>query len=140
MIDGETAPWPRVLKRRIVNALSDNEASTSPDAVDPRLRGRTYAIPFERVWHEALQLAGGKLPRWKVVEADDREGIIHAEATTPLLRATDDVSIRVSLDRDAQTRVDLQSRSRTGRADLGVNARRVAKFCRMLDRRLGVGG
>jgi Zn-dependent M28 family amino/carboxypeptidase len=125
--------------RRLGHALTRNRAATGYDHWDPRLRGRTYHIPFEQVWQASLALArGGKggLRRWTLMQADDYEGVIDAEAKTFLLRYVDDVRINVYLDEDAQTRVDLASQSRKGRADFGTNARRIARFLRALDRRL----
>jgi hypothetical protein len=116
--------------------LTRNRIATAPDHWDPRLRGRTYAIPFEQVWQAALHLASGGLRRWHMVHSDDYEGIINAEAKTLFLRFVDDVEIRVWLDDDAQTRVDLVSASRKGKADFGTNARRIARFLRALDKRL----
>lgn len=121
---------------RLKRALTRNVAETSDAPDDPRLRGRAYAIPFEDVWRAAHALAGGKLHGWRIVAADDREGIIEAEARTLVFRFVDDVTIRIRLDEDAQTRVDVRSASRKGRADLGANARRIARFFRALDRRL----
>jgi hypothetical protein len=109
---------------------------TQPQHPDERLRGRTYAIPFEDVWRAALYLAGGGLRGWRLIAADDEEGIILAEASTLALRFVDDVSIRVRLDEDAQTRVDVRSASRVGRNDFGTNARRVARFLDALDQRV----
>jgi len=51
--------------------------------------------------------------------------------------AKGDVRIRITLDRNGQTRVDLRSASRKGKGDFGVNARRIGRFLRALDRRLG---
>jgi hypothetical protein len=113
-----------------------NWAVTDPEHRDPRLRGRRYAIPFDRVWSAALALAGGGLRGWSVVAFDEIEGVIRARAVTLLFRFVDDVEIRVGLDLDAQTRVDLSSRSRKGRWDLGMNGRRVRKFLKRLDREL----
>lgn len=121
---------------RLLRGLQENVAETRPQHEDPRLRGRTYHVPFQRVWEEVLHLASGGLPRWRIVEADDRRGILHAESTTLLFKFVDDVVIRVRLDDDGQTRVDARSASRKGRADLGTNARRLARFFRSLDRRL----
>ncbi len=84
-----------------------------------------------------MNLAGGGLPRWRVVNADDQKGTLDAVATTFLFRKDEDVHIRVSLDDNGQTRVDLESASRAGRADLGRNARRIVAFCRRLDALLG---
>jgi len=119
---------------RLLRGLTHNRSVTAPDATDPRLRGRTYAIPFEGVWHAALGLAGRRRG-WRVLESDDLEGRIRAEAQT-LLRFVDDVVIEVRLDADAQTRLDMTSASRVGKGDLGKNARRIGKFLRALDREL----
>jgi uncharacterized protein (DUF1499 family) len=113
-----------------------NIAETAPGDPDPRLRGRTYAISFERVWQAARTVAGTKMRRWRIVEEDDYEGIIRAEATTLVFRFVDDVQIRVFLDPDAQTRVDMYSASRKGVGDLGTNARRIGRFMHRLDREL----
>lgn len=118
--------------------LTRNVAFTTPGAEDARLRGRTYAIPFEEVWQASLRLLGGGLARWEVVEADDQEGIIRGTVRGPLERFTSSFTVRIVLDANAQTRVDTLSASRAGRADLGVNARRIRRFFRALDRALGV--
>ena len=123
---------------RMVRAMSANAAKTQPDSPDSRLRGRTYAIPFDSVWNAALLVAEEDMKRWEVISWDDRSGTIVIEASTWLLRWIDDVRIQISLDEDAQTRIDLTSVSRKGRADLGSNARRIGTFLRLLDARLGV--
>ena len=122
--------------RRLGRGITRNHAETSFNDGDPRLRGRTYAIPFEQVWQASLALAGGGLRGWRILESDDYDGLIHAEARTLVLRFVDDVLITIRLDEDAQTRVDVQSRSRKGGADLGTNARRIGKFFKALDHKL----
>ena len=117
-------------------ALTENEAATDPESPDPALRGRTYAIPFDRVWNGVIRLAHGGLRGWDVIRADDEEGVIEAEATTRVLRFVDDVEIRIRLDPNAQTRVDMTSASRKGKADLGTNRRRIRSFLRELDREI----
>lgn len=120
----------------VIRGLTRNVAFTSPAAPDPRLRGRTYAIPFEDVWQASLELMGGRLKRWQVLEADDQEGILRGVARGRVERFTSAITIRITLDADAQTRVDALSASRVGRADLGVNARRLSRYFRALDERL----
>lgn len=117
--------------------LTGPGAATDAAAPDRRLRGRTYAIPFERVWSAALQLAGGAQRGWRVLSADDQAGVIQAEATSLVWRIVDDVHIDVGLDENAQTRVDLTAAPRSGRPDLGRNTRRVGRFLRRLDAALG---
>lgn len=118
---------------RMWRALTTSVAATQSGHEDPRLQGRTYAIPFEDVWSAARMLASGGLRGWRLVSADDDEGVIEAAATTLLLRRTDDVVIRVLLDEDAQTRVDARSAARKGFGDGGRNARRLHRFFRALD-------
>lgn len=106
----------------------------SPGA-DHRPPGRTYAIPFERVWGAALALAT-ESPRWSILRADDQRGVIFAEASGAVLRRVSDVTVRIGLDADAQTRVDLTSRTRKSDTETGGDARRITRFLRELDRRL----
>jgi uncharacterized protein (DUF1499 family) len=119
----------------LLRALTQNRAFTDPQPDDPRLRGRSYAIPFAEVWAVALDIAQ-KSPGWTITSSDPRAGEIVAEATTRVWKFTDDLWIRLSLDDEGQTRVDMASASRKGGADLGTNARRIARFLRSLDGRL----
>jgi len=125
--------------RRLVRALTQNRAETDPHADDPRLRGRTYAIAFHRVWEAAVTLADGGLTRWELTEADDEAGTIHAESTTRLFGFVDDVHIDIGLDQNGQTRVDVRSASRVGKADLGRNPRTIGSFLQALDQALEAG-
>jgi len=125
-------------RQRVRESLTRNLAVTSPTADDPDLRGRTYAIPYERVWRAARRLAGGGLRGWRLVDADDYDGLIRAEARSRLLRRVDEIVIRITLDANAQTRVDARSSSRNARGDLGSSARRLRSFFAALDEELGV--
>jgi len=111
---------------------------TDPRAGDPRIRGRTYAIPFERVWRAALALAGGGLNGWRLLTADEDGGVVDAEATSRILRRRSAIRVEIGLDENAQTRVDVGARALTGRfPHLGRNARFVGGFLTHLDRELG---
>src|SRR6185503_7158193 len=121
----------------ILKGLTQNRAETHPRAEDRRLRGRTYAIPFDRVWNAALALCGGGLRGWSVMSADDREGIIRAQALTRLFRRPHDVRITIGLDENGQTRVDVASILMRSKRDLGANARRIERFITALDAKLG---
>jgi hypothetical protein len=123
--------------RRLVAGLTQTQARTTPSSEDARLRGRTYAVPFERVWQAAMKLAGGGLRGWKMTHADDHDGVIHAESRPLVFGSRSDVVITITLDADAQTRVDMTSAFRKGIGDLGSNSRRIGRFFRALDRALG---
>jgi uncharacterized protein (DUF1499 family) len=64
---------------------------------------------------------------WEIVAGDPYTGIIEAIDTTTFFRFKDDVVIRVREERGG-SRVDLRSRSRVGRSDLGKNAARIMEF------------
>ena len=110
-------------------------ARTAPDAGDPRLRGRTYAIPFHDVWVASHKLAK-TLARWRITHADEINGVIRAEATSLVRKRVSDVEIRIVLDQDAQTRIDMTSESRNGAFDWGLNIRRIGNFFKALDAEL----
>jgi hypothetical protein len=119
--------------------LGENHAVTDPTATDPRLRGRTYAIPFEAVWQASVGLAGGGQRGWSLESTDDQRGVIEASVRGGGLSVEVGVRIAVSLDENAQTRVDVEASSRSGRSDLGRSRRLVIRFLRRLDKRLGAG-
>jgi uncharacterized protein (DUF1499 family) len=121
----------------IWQALTENSAQTRENTTDPRLRGRTYMVPFAKVWDEIIDMIENH-PRWRLLRADEGSGLIHAEAKTLVFRFVDDVRFKLKLDHNALTRVDMWSASRKGKGDLGTNKRRIAKFYRQLDRRLDV--
>ncbi|MFW6080173.1 MAG: hypothetical protein ACODAE_11165, partial [Gemmatimonadota bacterium] len=108
---------------RCWRALTRTEASTSPTAEDPRLRGRTYAIPFEDVWQALVALTGGRLEGWRVSTADDQRGRLRAAAPVLFGRATAVVEVEVGLDENAQTRVDAYARVLDRRRDFGASVR-----------------
>ncbi|HEX6373099.1 MAG TPA: DUF1499 domain-containing protein [Longimicrobium sp.] len=119
----------------LLRALTTNRAFTDPEADDPRLRERSYSVPFAEVWAVALDIAQNTRG-WTIVSSDPRAGEIVAEATTRLWGLTGDVWIRLSLDDEGQTRLEMASASRKGGGDLGTNGRRIARFLRSLDARL----
>lgn len=119
--------------RGILRGLTESGAATDPASPDARLLGRTYAIPFDSVWTAATRLAGGELRRWGVASADDIAGVIVATKRALLFGQHDDVTIEIGLDENAQTRVDVSSRSHSQRPDLGRNRRAIGRFFRKLD-------
>jgi hypothetical protein len=108
-------------------------AATDPDAADRDLRGRTYAVPFEIVWRAALRLASGTLRGWSVRRADDGDGVIEARVRG-LVGAVHDVTIRITLDADAQTRVDAEATAQRPGTDFGRAEARLRRLIQALDR------
>jgi hypothetical protein len=119
--------------------IRKNQAHTHPEHPDVGLRGRTYAIPFAQVWAAISHMASGGLRGWKTVIADEDLGVLRAHCQAFFLPFVDDVEVRMSLDENAQTRVDMSSAARGSRGDFGRNARRIRRFFRILDKRIGAG-
>ena len=72
----------------------------------------------------------------KVVDMNAAEGRIEATHTSMLYGFTDDVVVRVVAD-GAGSKVDVRSKSRVGRSDVGQNAKRIRAFLRELQAKLG---
>ncbi|MDY7226610.1 DUF1499 domain-containing protein [Hyalangium rubrum] len=118
-----------------LTSLTQNVAETSPNAEDPRLRTRFYALSRETVWNTVYVLAAAQ-PGWDILEADQAEGVFEIESRTRFLNCVDDVTIRVRPASGQRISVDLLSRSRVGKGDLGTQARRIRHFLAALDNAL----
>ena len=71
---------------------------------------------------------------WEIVAAVPEEGRIEATDTTFWFGFKDDVVIRVRPTPEG-SRVDIRSKSRVGRSDVGANAARIEKFLEAFERR-----
>jgi uncharacterized protein (DUF1499 family) len=76
--------------------------------------------------HRAAEKMG-----WEIVAADSAAGRVEATATTTWFGFKDDVVIRIE-PADRGTRVDVRSKSRVGRGDVGANAARIRKYVETL--------
>ena len=102
----------------------------------PDIQPLLMQAPREQVFANALAVA--KAMGWRIVSTDADRGRIEAVATTRLLRFKDDIVVRLSQPVEG-VRVDVRSKSRIGRSDLGANARRIRDFLGLLRAR-GSGG
>jgi uncharacterized protein (DUF1499 family) len=73
---------------------------------------------------------------WEIVSINRKEGRIEATEKLPWFGFKDDVILRFTDIEDGGTRVDMRSKSRVGRGDVGVNAKRINRFLRDLEHRL----
>lgn len=112
---------------------SGPEAAAAQKAAFPDLQPLFVNQPANVVFAAARDVVTEK--GWTLVEAIEAEGRIEATAETGWVRFRDDVVIRIQPGRD-QTRVDVRSKSRVGRGDMGVNARRVRDYLDSLQARL----
>ena len=89
--------------------------------------------PADVVFAGAKEIVADK--GWTLVDASEAEGRIEATAETGWVRFKDDVVIRIQPTASG-VRVDVRSKSRVGRGDMGVNARRIRNYLDSLQARL----
>jgi uncharacterized protein (DUF1499 family) len=68
---------------------------------------------------------------WEVVGRDARAGTLEAVDTTRWFGFKDDIAVRVRAE-GAGSRIDIRSKSRVGRGDMGTNARRIRAYAERL--------
>jgi uncharacterized protein (DUF1499 family) len=71
---------------------------------------------------------------WEVVSSDPAAGTLLAQDTSRVFRFVDDVVVRVRPGEGGGALVDVRSKSRDGRGDMGVNAARIRRFAERLPR------
>jgi hypothetical protein len=98
-------------------------------AAYPDLAGVTLAVPPREAFARAV--AAAEAMGWEVVGRDAAAGRIEAVDTTRWFGFKDDIAIRVS-PAGAGSRIDVRSKSRVGRSDLGTNARRIRAYLERL--------
>ena len=64
---------------------------------------------------------------WEIVAREDSAGKFYAKESSSIFRFVDDVVVRVRA-QGSGTRVDVRSKSRDGRSDLGANAARIQRL------------
>lgn len=123
--------------------LRDDEAYDGPETANlqqqayPDLAPLRVAAPPATVFARARDVVAAN--GWTLVEASEADGRIEATAETRWVRFKDDVVVRIVALPDGQTQVDVRSKSRVGRGDMGQNARRVREFLAALRTQLAAG-
>jgi uncharacterized protein (DUF1499 family) len=116
----------RVVAAAVWPTINDVRTGATPEY--PQLQAQRFAKSADQVFAAALAVA-----REMGLEVTSAEkGEIQAVATTRIMRFKDDVTITVGRDGT----VNVHSRSRIGKGDLGANARRIADFQARLQSRL----
>lgn len=101
-------------------AFAAQQAAAYPD-----VRPLMVESPPDEVFPRML--AAAKAMDWAIVSSDQASGRIEATATLPWWGFKDDIVVVMSPNGDG-TRVDVRSKSRVGKSDLGVNAARIRDY------------
>ena len=95
----------------------------------PDIRPLDLPVPPQQAFSKAL--AAAEAMGWEIVAKDLAAGRIEAVATTPWFGFKDDVVVRVTA-ASRGSRIDVRSKSRLGRSDIGTNARRIRAYLERL--------
>ena len=107
-------------------ALSyDPSFAAQQAAAYPEVRPLIVELPPAEVFPKML--AAAEAMDWAIVSSDPASGRIEATATVPWWGFKDDIVVVMSPD-GIGTRVDVRSKSRVGKSDLGVNAARIQAY------------
>ena len=91
----------------------------------PHLQPLQLALPPAQAFARAR--AAAQALGWEIVVLDESAGRIEALATTRWFGFKDDMVVRI-VPAGAGSRIDVRSKSRVGRSDIGANARRIQEF------------
>ena len=119
--------WPRI-----------NDVRTGETPQYPDIQPQRFNRPAKNVFDAALAVtkeSGWEIRLAEAVTGEPAQGTIEATATTRLFKFKDDVTITVTSENGASV-VNVRSKSRIGRGDLGTNARRIRAFQAELAKRL----
>ena len=119
--------WPRI-----------NDVRTGDTPQYPDIQPQRFNRPMKEVFDTALAVAkdsGWEIRLTEAVTGEPVQGTIEATATTRLFKFKDDVTITVTSESGASV-VNVRSKSRIGKGDLGTNARRIRAFQAELAKRL----
>jgi uncharacterized protein (DUF1499 family) len=94
-------------------------------AAYPDIRPVILDLPRDRAFQRALDTAEAQ--GWRIVEGNEADGRIEATDRTFWFGFRDDVVIRLT-PVDGRTVIDVRSKSRVGRGDMGTNAKRVREY------------
>lgn len=112
--------------KRLATYVSTNVAETRPDHPHAELRPLSLPGAPESVYPELIGVA--ERLGWTVAWTDAAKLQFEAVVQTRLLRFEDDVRVSVSPGAEGGSVVNVRSRSRIGKGDLGANTRHVMDF------------
>lgn len=113
----------RLVAAAIWPTINDVKTGEAPQYAD--LQPQRFNQPYDQVFDAALATAQSL--GWEITAQDRNRGEIQAVATTTVFRFKDDVTVTISREGESVL-VNVHSRSRIGKGDLGTNARRIRRF------------
>ena len=120
-----------VIARRAATNASNPPEYAGPEVAAQQKRAYPDLAPIALADPPDRALARAKTAAeslgWEIVASDAQQGRLEATDTTTFFGFKDDVVVRVRPS-DGGSRVDVRSKSRVGRSDVGANAERIRAF------------
>jgi uncharacterized protein (DUF1499 family) len=110
-------------------AYPGDEFARLQRAAYPDIAPVTLPVPPREAFERAVKAA--EAMGWEVVGRDAAAGMLEAVDTTRWFGFKDDIAVRVSAAGNG-SRIDVRSKSRVGRNDIGTNARRIRAYMERL--------
>ncbi|MEX0720156.1 MAG: DUF1499 domain-containing protein [Balneolaceae bacterium] len=119
------------LRKNAPNPVEYAGAETAKMQADfyPDIETFYISLPYSEAYDRALKTAES-MP-WSIVDTNKEDGRIEGYQKLPWFGFIDDVVIRVDTTEDG-SKIDIRSKSRLGRGDIGVNAKRIRKYLEKL--------
>ncbi|MTI87785.1 MAG: DUF1499 domain-containing protein [Balneolaceae bacterium] len=103
----------------------EEDVSAAQEAFYGNIETHHTSHSYNQAYNRALETAR-EMP-WQIVSESREEGCIEAYHKLPWFGFIDDIVIRLDTTEDG-AKVDMRSKSRVGRSDLGVNAKRIHQY------------
>ena len=126
-ITTDTANPPKYMTT--ARAYPGEEFARLQHAAYPDIAPVMLAVPPREAFERAVKAA--ESIGWEVVGRDAAAGTLEAVDTTKWFGFKDDIAVRVTA-ADSGSRIDVRSKSRVGRNDIGTNARRIRAYVERL--------
>jgi uncharacterized protein (DUF1499 family) len=126
-ITTDTENPPRYMTQQ--RAYPGAEVARQQRAAYPDIGPLLLAAPPAAAFKKAV--AAAEAMGWEVVGVDPAAGTIEAVDTTRFFGFKDDIAVRITPTADG-SRIDVRSKSRVGRGDVGTNARRIRAYSERL--------
>ena len=110
-------------------AYPGDEFARLQRAAYPDIAPVSLSMPPREAFERAVKAA--EAMGWEVVGRDAAAGVLEAVDTTRWFGFKDDIAVRVSAAGNG-SRIDVRSKSRVGRNDIGTNARRIRAYVERL--------
>lgn len=92
----------------------------------PHLAPLRLNVPPDKAFKQ-VEAAAGQMPNWRITRVDSGTRAVEGVATSPLFRFKDDFVITVRAVPEG-SEIEMRSKSRDGKGDIGANAARIEAF------------